>query len=729
MKKIFFFTLVTFFANNIIAQNVGIGTTTPNASALLDITAANKGLLIPRVALTDVNDIVTIPSPSASLLIYNTATSGIAPLNVTPCFYYWNTTVWVPFVTSDNSLKAGWLLGGNNNTTPTNNFIGNIDNQPLLFKIRNNNAGYLGLDGNTFWGYKSGINSGTGYSNVAIGGAALFQNTNRSNLVAVGDSALYNNGVGATTFSDATENTAIGSKALYANTIGAANTAIGKQTLFSNTTAINGTALGAKALYNNKTGNNNTALGVLSLFNNTTGHENTAVGVQALTNNIVGVGNTATGFQALFSDTSGNYNTASGYQSLVYNSSGVANTASGFQSMFFNTTGQSNVGIGDYVLYQNTDRSYLVAVGDYALYNNGLNTSQPYHATQNTALGSKALYSNTNGYFNTANGYHSLYFNTSGFGNTATGAEALGFNSIGNQNTANGNQSLFSNTKGNNNTALGFQAMALDTTGNNNTAIGSQSFFFNTSGSDNTATGLQSLNKNTTGNGNTAIGVQTLFVNTVGSNNVAVGNLTLNTNVTGTGNTAVGASADVNFSNLNNTTILGNGASSDISNSMIFGNSVVTSWAFGRTSVLAGNALQVGTNATNGNAAKLTLGGVWTNASDSTKKDNITKIDGADILFKLKQLPITRWKYKGTNEYHIGPMAQDFYKLFNVGTDDRSISSVDPAGIALKAIQEQQKIIDAQQKQIDDLIVQNKLIVSEIEKLKNKKKEKSTTNK
>ncbi len=232
MKKILILVLLFIFANNIFAQNVGIGTTTPNASAMLDVAATNKGLLVPRVALTDVNDIVTIPSPSASLLIYNTATAGVAPLNVTPGFYYWNNTAWIPFVTSDNSLKAAWLLGGNNNTNPVNNFIGNTDNQPLLFKIRNTNAGYLGLDANTFWGYKSGLNNVSGYSNVAIGGAALFQNTNRSNLVAVGDSALYNNGVGASGSADATENTAIGSKALYANTIGAANTAIGKQALF-----------------------------------------------------------------------------------------------------------------------------------------------------------------------------------------------------------------------------------------------------------------------------------------------------------------------------------------------------------------------------------------------------------------------------------------------------------------------------------------------------------------
>ena len=53
------------------AQNVGVGTSTPNASAALDVTATNKGLLPPRVALTSTTDATTIASPAAGLLVYN----------------------------------------------------------------------------------------------------------------------------------------------------------------------------------------------------------------------------------------------------------------------------------------------------------------------------------------------------------------------------------------------------------------------------------------------------------------------------------------------------------------------------------------------------------------------------------------------------------------------------------------------------------------------------------
>ena len=67
-------------------------------------------------------------------------------------------------------------------------------------------------------------------------------------------------------------------------------------------------------------------------------------------------------------------------------------------------------------------------------------------------------------------------------------------------------------------------------------------------------------------------------------------------------------------------------------------------------------------------------------------------------------MDITRWKYKGTDEYHIGPMAQDFYALFNVGVDDKRISSIDPSGVALVAIKALNDKIAEQQKTINELL-------------------------
>lgn len=58
----------------------------PDASAMFDVSATDKGMLIPRVALTGTADATTILLPASSLLVYNTATAG----GVTPGYYFNN---------------------------------------------------------------------------------------------------------------------------------------------------------------------------------------------------------------------------------------------------------------------------------------------------------------------------------------------------------------------------------------------------------------------------------------------------------------------------------------------------------------------------------------------------------------------------------------------------------------------------------------------------------------
>ena len=48
-------------------------------------------------------------------------------------------------------------------------------------------------------------------------------------------------------------------------------------------------------------------------------------------------------------------------------------------------------------------------------------------------------------------------------------------------------------------------------------------------------------------------------------------------------------------------------------------------------------------------------------------------------------------------------MAQDFYAAFNLGGDDKRVSTIDPSGVALVAIQALNNKLQAQQKEIDDL--------------------------
>ncbi len=271
-------------------------------------------------------------------------------------------------------------------------------------------------------------------------------------------------------------------------------------------------------------------------------------------------------------------------------------------------------------------------------------------------------------------------------------------------NTSWGVSALNPLTTGYNNEAIGYQSLMVNTTGGENAAIGNYALGNNTTGSYNVADGGDALSANTTGYENTAMGVNALSYNTTGYENVAIGDNALESNTTGSENTAIGTAASVGI-NLTNGTAIGDQATVNTSNTMEFGNSSVVGWGFGNVTPTSTNVFVVGYNSTNGNGAYLTAGGVWTNASDKNLKENISMLDGKNVLSRIKQLPVSQWKYKGTSEYHIGPMAQDFYNEFNLGTDKTHISTIDPAGVALIGIQELSievdslKSINAQQQQ------------------------------
>ncbi len=313
------------------AQNIGINTNTPHASAALDITSTNSGVLIPR--LTG-QQRLSIALPANGLLVYDSSSNS---------FWYRDSAAWQELLPA---TKA-WKLTGNSGTDTSIHFIGTSDAQPLVFKVNNTRSGIIDhYYDNTSFGYQS------------------------------------------LPFDGSLANTAIGSHALFSNITGSHNTAIGGSTLYSNTT---------------------------------------------------GEQNSATGLQALKSNTTGSYNTANGRAALYYNTTGKNNTAIGYSALQANITGYSNVAIGFSALISSTDRSNLVAIGDSALYNNGYGVTQNNEAISNTAVGSKALYSNKAGSYNTADGYQGLYSNTAGNGNTAVGHQALYNTSTGSNNTGLGN--------------------------------------------------------------------------------------------------------------------------------------------------------------------------------------------------------------------------------------------------------------------------------------------------
>jgi trimeric autotransporter adhesin len=105
------------------------------------------------------------------------------------------------------------------------------------------------------------------------------------------------------------------------------------------------------------------------------------------------------------------------------------------------------------------------------------------------------------------------------------------------------------------------------------------------------------------------------------------------------------------------------------------------------------------------NGARLTAGGTWTNASDRNIKDNISQIDGEEILEKLAAISVSEWHYKteADSVTHIGPMAQDFKAAFGLGDSDKSIATVDADGVNMAAIQALYKRLLALEKQNEEL--------------------------
>src|SRR5690606_10010268 len=80
-------------------SQVGIGTLTPDSSSQLDVTASDKGVLLPRVALESTTDVVTITNGNVnSLLVFNTNTQN----DITPGYYYWYEDKWMRIVSKQH---------------------------------------------------------------------------------------------------------------------------------------------------------------------------------------------------------------------------------------------------------------------------------------------------------------------------------------------------------------------------------------------------------------------------------------------------------------------------------------------------------------------------------------------------------------------------------------------------------------------------------------------------
>jgi hypothetical protein len=83
-------------------------------------------------------------------------------------------------------------------------------------------------------------------------------------------------------------------------------------------------------------------------------------------------------------------------------------------------------------------------------------------------------------------------------------------------------------------------------------------------------------------------------------------------------------------------------------------------------------------------------GSSWNVISDRNRKEDFEPLDGEDVLLRLRQVPVTMWRYRDEVDRsvrHIGPMAQDWRSAFDLTADGTIINMSDFDGVNLAAIQ------------------------------------------
>jgi hypothetical protein len=409
-----------------------------------------------------------------------------------------------------------------------------------------------------------------------------------------------------------------------------------------------------------------------SIGNTNGGSDNFFVG-QSGNSTVSGYENTGVGNSALTSETSGAGNSAFGYQSLTSDTSGYYNTATGLDALALNTVGYDN-----------------------------------------TADGAFTLYSNTNGYYNTAVGVDSLTGNTSGGNNTAVGGFSLESNSSGNNNVAVGYGAGSAVTTGSGNIAIGAGAGTSFNSGSNNIDIGNPGFGNESGviriGNTQTKAVFNGIYNNPIASGSGVVCVNSSgLIGTLASGGATLsGNLQLGGNLQLVGNLAFDTSAYRNLSMTGGNSTgylygsfpaLGDGVHLGYNyyyDAGGAGHLINTGGGTSRLSVgYSDIALFVGAVNTSPNTIRLdatttgvTVYGTFNNSSDRNAKQDFTSVSPTEILDKVLQLPLSEWSYKtDASTRHIGPMGQDFYSTFKIGTDEKHIAPIDEGGVALAAIQ------------------------------------------
>lgn len=298
MKKQLSISLILMFLCTYInaQEAIGINTSTPDASSILDVVSTDKGVLIPRMTATQRT---AISSPANGLLVYETTTNT---------FWFHNGTSWIQLVSSTSTDEIADADGDTRIQVEES-----VDDDIIRFDL-----------------------AGTEYFRMNSG-RLEFVNTGRSIFIGqnAGSSDDFSNNDGVF----------IGHNSGRNNTTGSRNVSVGFRSFNRNTTGSDNIAIGEDALRLNQTGNANIAIGSNALDRSVGIDSNLAFGFNALTNLTSGNNNIAVGTGAMTARTGGSYNVGIGNEALENNLTGDQNVAVGRQAGE-NSTGSGNVFIG-----------------------------------------------------------------------------------------------------------------------------------------------------------------------------------------------------------------------------------------------------------------------------------------------------------------------------------------------------------------------------------------------
>jgi hypothetical protein len=550
-------------------------------------------------------------------------------------------------------------------------------------------------------------------------------------------------------FSEADSDTWLGKDAAHSLAAGDYHdTFIGADAGYYNTTGYYNSFLGADAGYYNTTGYYNSFLGAYAGYYNTTGVNNSFIGADAGYSNTDGAHNSFMGYEAGYSNTNGYNNSFIGVDAGYSNTGGGAGSFIGSHAGYSNTTGANNSFMGYVAGFSNTTGYYNSFIGSHAGYYNTTGAN-------NSFIGARAGIFNTDGHWNSFMGYEAGYSNTTGPYNSFIGARAGYLNTTGHENTFIGFQAGILNTTGFDNSFMGYIAGYSNTTGDHNSVIGAAAGYSNSTGSGNLFLGSGAGYSETGSNklyidncytgdpctdpfiygefdnrilkldGALGIGIRPIYGVDVSGAGLSESQLHFSLNGTDTGGWVTSV-ADNNF-------WLSSGAVWDQAGggwvqkspdklAVMAGSGPAGYRVLTRSGCEVNTACQptsrmiidysgnVGFGITPtfplhmASGARVTAGGVWTDASSRDYKEDIRELSTAAAMSTLQGLNPVTFKYKATqDERHVGFIAEDVPELV-ASSDRKGMSPMDVVAVLTRVVQEQQEAMQEQRQANQELM-------------------------